>query len=140
MDPTATSKPNASAANCLDPLATVRAWNEAFARNDVDSYFSYVDPEISVLTPGNPFRVEGLAADRAEFEFSLRSGATHIAFFQMLQPRVQLLGDAAVVTYASRGSYGSGSSARTLYLKETDVLVRRADGWKIAHIHVSSAS
>ena len=124
----------------LDALATVRAWNDAFARNDVERYFSYVDPEIVVMTPSNPFRVEGIDADREEFEFSLRRGATHIGYFQMLEPRVQELGDTAVVTYGSRGSYGEGANARTLYLKETDVLVRRADGWKIVHIHVSSAS
>ena len=53
-----------------------------------------------------------------------------------MQPKVQLYGDVAVVTYFSRGSYGPEETVA--YLKETDVLVRRANGWKIVHIHVSA--
>src|SRR6185503_491477 len=105
--------------------------------NDVERYFSFVDEEIVVLTPSNPYRVDGRELDREEFERSLESGRTHIGWFQMLQPVVQMLGDAAVVTYFSRGSYGRGEQARVHHLKESDVLVRRAGGWKIVHIHVS---
>jgi len=123
----------------LSPLEVVRAWNAAFARNDSAAYFAFIDPEITVLTPSNPYRVLGIEADREEFEFSLQRGATWIGYFQMLEPRVQELGDTAVVSYYSRGSYGKGENAKTLYLKETDVLVRRRDGWKIVHIHVSTA-
>jgi hypothetical protein len=45
----------------------------------------------------------------------------------------------ALATYYSRGSYGGEGAGKTLYLKETDVLIRRADGWKILHIHVSAS-
>jgi ketosteroid isomerase-like protein len=51
---------------------------------------------------------------------------------------VRVLGDAAVVTYYSRGSYGSEGKSRTTYLKETDVLAKRNGQWKIVHIHVSA--
>ena len=53
--------------------------------------------------------------------------------------RVQVYGDVAVATYYSRGYYGPEGSGRALYFKETDVLVCRAGGWKIVHIHVSGA-
>lgn len=119
-------------------LAVVRAFNDAFAANDPDRYFSFVDPEIVVLTPSNPYRVEGLQDDREEFEWGLRTGRSRVGYFQELQPLVRVHGDVAVVTYYSRGSYGPGETVA--YLKETDVLVRRADGWKIVHIHVSSTS
>jgi ketosteroid isomerase-like protein len=54
---------------------------------------------------------------------------------------VRVSGEMALVTYYSRGSYGDGNegSGKTLYLKETDVLIRRQDGWKILHIHVSAS-
>lgn len=117
----------------------IRGFNQAFAANDPDAYFAFIDPAISVIVPGNPYRVEGIEHDREEFEFGLKQGYSRVGYFQELQPAIAILGDAAVVTYYSRGSYGPDQGARTLYLKETDVLVRRGSGWKIIHIHVSAA-
>ncbi len=119
-------------------LQVVGAFNRAFADNDADRYFSFVDRDITVITPSNPYRVDGIQADRAEFEAGLRSGSTRVHFFQELEPKVRLFGDAAVVTYYSRGSYGPAGSARTAYLKETDVLARRDGSWKVVHVHVST--
>lgn len=93
-----------------------------------------------MLTPSNPYRVEGIAADRAEFEAGLRSGATRVHFFQEMEPNVQLYGDTAVVTYFPRGSYGPVEAARTAYFKETDVLTRRDGRWKVVHVHVSATA
>jgi ketosteroid isomerase-like protein len=121
-------------------LQVIQEFNRAFAANDVERYFSFVADDITVLTPSNPYRVEGLAADREEFEFSLRAGTTRIGYFQQMQTHVQLYGDSAIVTYFSRGSYGVGERAKTHYFKETDVLTRRKEGWKIVHIHVSAAN
>lgn len=118
----------------------VEAFNQAFAANDPDRYFEWIDDEIVVLVPGSPYRVEGLPDDREEFEFGLREGYSRVGYFQELQPRVQIFGNVAVATYYSRGSYGPQGQARTLYLKETDVLVKRDERWKVVHIHVSTAS
>lgn len=120
-------------------LDVVRSWNNTFAKNDVERYFGYVDPEITVLTPANPYRIEGLDQDREEFEFSLASGKTRVNLFQMMQPKVQLAGDAAVVTYFWRGALGPADSASMAHFKETDVFVRRAEGWKLLHVHLSHA-
>ena len=117
----------------------IRAFNQAFADNNPNDYFQYIDDDIIVLTPGNPYRVEGLDADREEFEFGLQQGYSHVGYFQELQPEIKVFGDVALVTYYSRGSYGPADQAKTLYLKETDVIVKRPDGWKLVHIHVSSA-
>lgn len=123
-----------------DALSVVKAFNRAFAANDSERYFGFVGEDITVMTPSNPYRVDGIEDDRAEFEAGLRSGATRVHFFQEMQPKVQLYGDTAVVTYFSRGRYGSEGSARTAYFKETDVLVRRDGAWKIVHVHVSATS
>lgn len=119
-------------------LDVVRAFNDAFAANDPDRYFAFVDREIVVLTPSNPYRVEGITDDREEFEWGLRTRRNRVGYFQELQPSVRVFGDVAVVTYYSRGSYGPEESVA--YLKETDVLVRRAGEWKVVHIHVSDTS
>src|SRR5215467_2355266 len=116
----------------------VEEFNKAFAAGDVERYFSYIDEEITVLTPSNPYRVEGIADDREEFEWGLRAGTGTVTYFQELQPVVRVSGDMALVTYFSRGSYGSEGAGKVLYFKETDVLIRRPGGWKIIHIHVSA--
>ena len=121
-------------------LATVKAFNRAFAANDVEAYFAHLHEDLTLFTPSNPYRVDGLTADREEFEFSLGAGRTRIGYFQEMQCRVQVAGDSAIVTYHSRGSYGVAEAARVTYLKETDVLVRRNGTWKIVHIHVSASS
>lgn len=118
---------------------TIEGFNRAFAANDPETYFRFIDDDIVVLTPSSPYRIEGIGDDREEFEFGLRQGYGRIGYFQELQPRIDVYGDVAVVTYFSRGWYGANDKARTLYLKETDVLVRRAGSWKIVHIHVSAS-
>jgi ketosteroid isomerase-like protein len=118
--------------------AAVAGFNQAFAENDPARYFEFMADELTVLTPGNPYRVEGVAADRTEFEFSLRAGYSRVEFFQALQPSIQVFGDTAVVSYFSRGRYGPAGQAKLAYYKETDVLVKRAGAWKIVHIHVSA--
>ncbi len=119
-------------------LAVVKAWNTAFSANDAEKYFTFIDPDITVITPSNPYRVEGIAHDREEFEFGLKVGGGRVGYLQELQPSVGVYGDVAVVTYFTRGAYGPES--KTSYLKETDVLVRRPGGWKIVHIHVSATT
>jgi len=120
----------------IEVLEAIEKFNQAFANNDPDTYFTFIDDEITVMTPSNPYRVEGIKDDREEFEYSLQTGPGKVGYFQEMQPKVQLFGDVAVVTYFSRGSYGPED--KVLYLKETDVLVKKAGKWKIVHIHVSA--
>jgi ketosteroid isomerase-like protein len=116
----------------------VRDLNAAFASNDPGRYFALIDPEITVIIPGSPYRIDGIANDQEEFEFGLREGYSRVGYFQELQPKIQVFGEVAVVTYYSRGYYGPEGKARTAYLKETDVLARRGGEWKFVHIHVSA--
>ena len=115
----------------------VEAWNAAFAANDVERYFSFLDPEVVVLTSSNPYRVEGKADDRAEFGFGLERGYSRVGYFEEVAPLVRVIGDVAVVTYFNRGYYGAGDGGQMVYLKETDVLARQRGEWRIVHIHVS---
>jgi ketosteroid isomerase-like protein len=116
----------------------VHAWNRAFAHNDVDAYFRFIDADVTVFTPSNPFRVFGVTSDREEFEFSLKRGASRVGYFQELDPHVAIYGGSAVVTYYSRGYYG-GENGGVRYYKETDVLAKRDGAWRIVHVHVSNA-
>jgi ketosteroid isomerase-like protein len=114
--------------------------NAAFARNDPAKYFSYIDSDITVITPSNPYRVEGIQDDREEFEYGLKNGSGRVGYFQEMQPKVQLFGEIAVVTYYTRGSYGPAGEEKVRYYKETDVLHKKDGKWKVVHIHVSATS
>jgi ketosteroid isomerase-like protein len=124
----------------LEVWKVIEAFNRAFAANDPERYFTFIDEDIVVLIPSSPYRIEGVKDDREEFEYSLRTGSTRVGYFQELQPLIQVFGDTAVVTYYSRGTYGPEGNAATAYLKETDVLVKKNGRWKIVHIHVSRSS
>lgn len=115
----------------------IEAWNTAFAANDSDRYFEFIDREITVLTPSNPYRVEGLPDDRLEFEFGVGAGYARVSLFEEIAPLVRVFGDIAYATYFNRGYYGPEGNGQMAYLKETDILRRTPDGWKIVHIHVS---
>jgi ketosteroid isomerase-like protein len=116
----------------------IETWNRAFAENDAEAYFHYISDDITVLTPSNPYRVEGKPDDREEFEYGIRTAYNKVGIFQEMTPLVRVYGDTAFATYFSRGYYGEVSTGGAMvYLKETDVL-RRIDGqWKIVHVHVS---
>jgi ketosteroid isomerase-like protein len=121
-----------------DVWHVIEELNTAFARNDPAKYFSYIDPDINVITPSNPYRVEGIQDDREEFEYGLKRGTGRVGYFQEMQPKIQLFGDIAVVTYYSRGSYGAEEQEKVSYYKETDVLHKKDGKWKVVHVHVSA--
>lgn len=124
----------------LEVLNTIKAWNDAFAANDPSVYFQFVHEDETLFLPSCPFRIEGKSDDREEFEYSLKKGWTRIGYFQEMQPRVQVIGNTAIVTYHNRGTYGVDDNEKNIYLKETDVLVKEDGKWKVIHIHVSAAN
>lgn len=117
---------------------TVKAWNRSFAENNADSYFRFVHDGVTVFTPSCPYRIDGKQDDREEFEYTLNKGWSSVGYFQELQMKTQLIGNTAIVTYYSRATYGKGDDEKTVYLKETDVLVRESGSWKVVHVHVSN--
>ena len=62
-------------------LATVRAWNDAFTNNDPDTYFGYILDDLTLFFPSSPYRVDGKADDRVEFEYSLQKNWTRVGLF-----------------------------------------------------------
>jgi ketosteroid isomerase-like protein len=124
----------------IEVLETIQNWNKAFAANDSETYFQFIHDEITLFLPSSPYRVEGKQDDREEFEYSLKKGWTRVGYFQEMQPRVQIFGNTAIVTYHNRGTYGEGGNEKTANLKETDVLVREGGNWKVIHIHVSTSN
>ena len=119
-------------------LAVIKIWNDAFAKNDPEKYFSYIHDSLTLFVPSSPYRIDGKIDDKEEFTYSLDKGWTRVGYFQELQPKVRIYGNTAIVTYHSRGTYGTDDSEKEGYLKETDILIKENNQWKIMHIHVSS--
>lgn len=115
---------------------TIEKWNHAFSQNDPDTYFTYIADEITLLLPSGPYRVEGKPDDMQEFEFLLGKGFTKVGFFQEMQPQVTVIGNMAFVSYYSRGYYGEPDGQMASF-KETTILKKTSEGWKIIHIHLS---
>jgi ketosteroid isomerase-like protein len=119
-------------------LSIIQSFNEAFASNDPERYFSFIADDFSLFVPGSPYRIDSKALDRKEFEHSLATGKSKVWLFQMLHPRVQLFGNMAIVSFHSRGALGNLiEESTTVFFKITDVLVKEHDQWKVKHIHVS---
>ena len=115
----------------------VRAWNTAFEQNDADGCFRYMHDDVSLFVPSSPYRIEGKVPDRKGHDYGLASGHSRVAFFQEMQPAIEVFGNAALVTYHTRGYYGPQGAEQLAMLKETNVLVKEADGWKVVHVHLS---
>ena len=120
-------------------LEIVKAWNDSFTRNDIETYFSYIHQDLTLFIPSSPYRIDGKQDDQDEFEWSLSKSRTKVHFFQEMQPKIQLYGDTAIVTYHNRGAYGPDGSEQVYYFKETNVLIKENDQWKIIHIHTSKS-
>jgi ketosteroid isomerase-like protein len=118
-------------------LSIVKTWNQSFATNNVETYFSFIHPNLTLFIPSSPYRIDGKIIDREEFEWSLKTSRSKVHFFQELQPLVQVFGNTAIVTYHNRGAYGPDGNEQIAYIKETNVLVKENDEWKIVHIHTS---
>lgn len=119
-------------------LTTIKEWNRSFDRNDPESYFTFIHKNLSLFLASSPYRVEGIEDDQEEFEWSLKNGRTRVSLFQELQPNVQILSPtSALVTYHTRGIYGNEGQEQMIYLKETNVVVKEYNHWKVIHIHVS---
>ena len=108
--------------------AALRRWR----LGDPSGFLELCDDDVVYFDPFLDRRLDGLAALAAYYE-SLR-GKISAARFEMLDPKVQRLGEAAVLTY-NFVSWGGGEDA--LRWNCTEVFRRRGDTWKLAQTHWS---
>jgi ketosteroid isomerase-like protein len=102
---------------------------ERWAHGDPDGFLELSDPEVSYFDPFVEHRLDGLDALRNLYE-QLR-GQVHIDTFNFIEPRVQVAGDAAVLSFRFRSSGNEGA----MLWNTTEVYRRTAAGWRIVHTH-----
>lgn len=116
-----------------------KMWCELFVGEnpDIRSAMNFFDEKATIFVPNTPFRI-GKADDEEEINFShLVDGRGQINFWQVIEPQVTCFGDNAIVTYHVRYNIGRKGESVMKYGKETLILVRNKDSWRIAHMHNS---
>jgi ketosteroid isomerase-like protein len=110
-------------------LALERAALDRWGKGDPGGYLEITAPEVTYFDPYVERRVDGIAALKAWYEPI--SGKIRIDRDEIIDPHVQVIGDAAVLTmqYKSHGSEGDKR------WNCTEIYRRSGVEWKIVHSH-----
>ena len=112
-------------------LALERAALDRWAKGDPSGFLEICVPGVSYFDPFLERRLDGLDALAAYYE-SLR-GKVHLDGHELLDPRVILHGDLAVLTF----NYVSWSGPDVCRWNCTEVYRTTSAGWRIGHTHWS---
>jgi len=129
MTPPTFSKPQDATHEIIDiECAALVRWG----MGDPSAFLDIYAPNIVYFDPGLERRIDGIEAMREYYE-GIR-GKVHFDRFELLNPLVQVIGDAAVLTfnYASYGKEGKPSRWNC-----TEVYRRTAQHWEIIQSHWS---
>jgi hypothetical protein len=116
-----------------DVLALERAALDRWGKGDPDGYLEINAADVSYFDPFVERRVDGLPA-LTEWYAQVR-GKIKIDRDQIVDPRVQVIGDAAILTF----QFDSHGSEGVMHWNCTEVYRRFLDAWKIVHTHWSFA-
>jgi ketosteroid isomerase-like protein len=110
---------------------------ERWANGDPDGYFEIMAPEVTYFDPSTERRIDGLNALKAMI--APFRGKIHIDREELVDPKVQRIGDVAVLTLniiSHGGRLGDGPKRDTHW--NTTEVYRLINGrWRIVHSHFS---
>lgn len=104
---------------------------ERWGNGDPDGFLEICDPDVVYFDPFTERRVDGIGALRDLYE-GLR-GKVHIDSYEIVNPRVELCGDMAVLTF----NFVSCGPEGEWRWNTTEVYRRRERAWRIIHTHWS---
>ncbi len=114
-------------------IALERAALDRWGAGDPSGYLEISAPEVTYFDPFLQRRVDGLEALAAWYA-PLR-GTIRIDHYDMIEPKVQVCGDAAVLTF----NLASYSGTEAMHWNCTEVYRHGQQGWRIVHTHWSIA-
>ena len=117
-------------------IALERAALDRWGNGDPEGYLSRYDSEITYFDPAREARADGIEAMRAYY--APITGKIKVDRYEMIAPKVQIRGDAAVLSYQLI-SYGCSASGEPYVIRwnSTKVYARSGEEWKIIHDHWS---
>ena len=87
-----------------------------------------------------PHRIDGLDFHKFMIDNAWATRGARDWRYTLLEPRLQLYGDAAVVSYTLMLSVATDAGIAHRAHNESRVLMRDAGGWRVVHVHKSPAS
>jgi ketosteroid isomerase-like protein len=112
-------------------IATERAALDRWSKGDPDAFLDLYDADVVYFDPFVERRVNGYAALKAVYE--QYRGKIHIDRYEMIDPKVRVSGDMAVLTF-NFVSHGSEGERRW---NATEIYQRKNGKWRIIHPHWS---
>ena len=119
-----------------DPSRTIidleRTALDRWGKGDPSGFLEICAPDVVYFDPGREMRIDGKEA-LSEYYESIR-GLVSVERYELLNPLVQLIGEAAVLTF-NYVSYGGSEDAYRWNC--TEVYRRTGDSWEIIQTHWS---
>jgi len=113
-------------------IAMERAALDRWGKGDPSGFLEIYAPDVVYFDPHLEMRMDGIEAITEYYE-SIR-GQVSIVRYELLNPLVQLVGDAAILTF-NYVSYGGSEDAYRW--NSTEVYRRTGDRWQIIQSHWS---
>jgi ketosteroid isomerase-like protein len=105
---------------------------DRWGKGDPDGFLEICAPDVVYFDPGLKARIDGLDELRDYYE-AIR-GKISVERYELLNPLVQIVGDAAVLTF-NHVSFGGNEDEYRWNC--TEVYRRSGDGWEIIQTHWS---
>ncbi|MDO8989679.1 MAG: nuclear transport factor 2 family protein [Sideroxyarcus sp.] len=112
-------------------IAMERAALDRWGAGDPSGYLEISAPDVAYFDPFLERRLDGLEALTALYE-SLR-GAIHVDRYELIDPKVQVCGEAAVLTF----NLNSYTGATAMRWNCTEVYRSDKAGWRLIQTHWS---
>lgn len=113
-------------------IAMEKAMLDRWGTGDTDGFLGLAAPEITYFDPSLEKRLDGREAF-AKFLAPLK-GTFRVPKYDMVDPKVQVLGQAAVLSYNMVDHDEAGNTFR---MNVTEVYARQEGRWRLVHSHFS---
>jgi ketosteroid isomerase-like protein len=133
-----TAKPVQLPASANEILDLEKAAMTRWRQGDPDGFLALAVPQVTYFDPILPGRLTGLAS-LTEFYNGMRGKSGGASAVEYVEPRVEVVGDAALLTYRYlwAGLDASGTVAARSAWNCTEAYRRQAGQWRIVHTHWS---
>jgi len=129
-----TSAESSQQAIAAQIIARERASVEAWQKKDKAFWADFLADDATFFGPESPY-LETEPKENFLPKFERYADIFKINDFQMHNPRVQIYGDAAVLTYNSSVSVSMGGQPINYTSKVTSVYIKQGNTWRVVHSH-----
>jgi ketosteroid isomerase-like protein len=118
-------------------IAREKASIDAWQRKDKAFFENYLTDDSTFFSPEGPYLQ---TEPKVNFIPKFEKYAEMFKFndFQMYNPRVQVYGDVAILTYNSAVSITMGGQPINYTAKVTSVYLKQGNTWRVVHAHEST--